>query len=83
MKEVFNHTEGTLHSKPRKITRCILIEDIPRAEGIAICNPHDQYSRKRGNQIARGRAYKALEINQLCPLGVIKGLEIKEELVNV
>ena len=77
MKEVFIHTEGNLRGKPRKVTRCIILEEqTVKAEGLAICNPKDQYSRKRGNLIARGRACKALETQNPYPLGIIDGLEV-------
>lgn len=70
------HTWGHLRGKPRKVTRCLLIQEgVIRAEGISICNPKDQYKRKLGNMIACGRAWKALEEGS--PIkGIIEGLEI-------
>lgn len=68
MKEKFIHIDvttgqtGSTHS--HKVTVCVLIEDNNTnhafAAGVAICWEHDQYSKRLGNRIARGRAYKAL-----------------------
>jgi len=72
MKEYIEHLE----SNGRKVTICTLaiphdvsqieedfseVENEVVAAGVAICNPKDQYNRKKGNMIARGRAYKALD----------------------
>jgi len=66
MREIIEHM--TVHvglKRPYHITNCILKEDeVLRAEGISICSCSDQYDRKLGNTIARGRAYKALSLRR-------------------
>jgi len=71
MREQFEHLKD---SRGMEVTICSLLEEhqVPEnelgftsaesvvAQGISIRNPLDQYNRKRGNTIARGRAYKAL-----------------------
>lgn len=48
------------------VTECILIRnERVVAFGLSFCAPNDQYDRKKGNRIARGRAYKAYE-KQVC-----------------
>jgi len=66
LKEVINHREmGSNPSKPYRVTFCELLEDgYRKAIGISICSPSDQYNRKLGNTIARGRAYKALSLKK-------------------
>ncbi|MGW8177264.1 MAG: hypothetical protein ACWGQW_00485 [bacterium] len=71
MREFFEHLKD---QRGMEITVCSLMEEFPIeesnaldvtsaehivAQGIAIQNPLDQYSRRRGNMIARGRAHKA------------------------
>lgn len=65
MKEVFRHydlRDGDKEDKLHRITVCSIREetDVVVAEGVAICCYLDQYNRKLGNRIARGRALKAL-----------------------
>ena len=70
MKEVFRHydlRDGEEEDKLHHITVCTLWGEetgeaygVVLAEGIAICCYLDQYNRKLGNRIAKGRALKAL-----------------------
>ena len=53
------------------VTTCVIKDKEGKklVGGISICSPKDQYNRKKGNMIARGRAYKALERKQdSCPV---------------
>lgn len=61
--EKFIHTTVDIGAKrPYVLTQCLLGENgSARAYGIAICSYLDQYNRKIGNAIARGRATKALQ----------------------
>lgn len=62
IREYFVHQVAQIKSV-HYITRCYLkrISDGKLlAQGISICSPLDQYSKRMGNKIARGRAYKAL-----------------------
>lgn len=68
-KEKFLHidvTTGKDHS--HKVTVCVLVSDeddsYAFAAGVSICLEYDQYSKKLGNKIARGRAYKALDLKR-------------------
>lgn len=45
-----------------RVTECLLVQSgMVVAYGASFCAPNDQYDRKKGNRIARGRAHKALE----------------------
>ena len=65
MEEVFHHQVIDVGKKrPYVLTECRIVEGYPlsiiKSVGISICCPKDQYNRKLGNIIARGRAIKAL-----------------------
>ena len=66
MKEVFAHYRlETGAKRPVHVTACTLIgEGEDSAVGISICSWKDQYDRKLGNKIARGRAEKALRLRR-------------------
>lgn len=71
MKEIYQHTRVEVGAKrPFVITTCTLQEgDTTLAIGVAICSFRDQFNRKVGNTIARGRAMKALtEKRDSCPV---------------
>ncbi|GAG24129.1 unnamed protein product [marine sediment metagenome] len=59
----------------KKTTVCLLINGERIARGVAICNTgdlhKDQFNRKRGLMIARGRATKALEAGKTCVMNNI------------
>ncbi len=73
MKEIFAHSKITTEEKekPYILTMCILKEeDKVLAVGASLCSPEDNYNRKLGNRIARGRAIKALDKKQdISPIG--------------
>lgn len=62
IKEKFRHIDICIDkTRPYHVTICTLhINGKDLAEGLSICSYSDQYNRKRGNTIARGRAVKAL-----------------------
>ncbi len=62
MREIFDHrTVEVGTKKPYHVTLCILKDnEAIVAEGVSICSNSDQYNRKIGNRMARGRAHKAL-----------------------
>lgn len=61
-----------------RITSCLLLgeEGTVLSRGVAICNPFDNFIKKKGRAMACGRAVKALEANDSClPVSpVSKGL---------
>lgn len=73
MREVFRHHTVEMNNnnripnpkKKRIVTRCIIIEDKTiLAEGVTVLRPGEMNLRKLGNQIAQGRAYKALALKK-------------------
>lgn len=53
------------------VTVCVVKNsaEVVIARGYSICSPKDQYNRKRGNQIALGRAIKAMSREESsCPV---------------
>lgn len=65
LKELFLHQIAYRADHVYHVTRCALKqgEDIV-AQGISVCSWKDQYKRRLGNEIAKGRAYKALNLKQ-------------------
>lgn len=72
MKELYQHQKVKVKKAGREVcytvTCCFLYqeernwkEELANACGIALCSYKDQYNRKKGNLIAKGRAIKALE----------------------
>lgn len=86
MKEFYyyEHKNGEQDSQ-KKITVCLLIGDeendnfagYPFARGVAICSDRDNFSKKIGRAIAKGRAMKALFRGNY---GKIRRPEIKKVL---
>ncbi len=66
MKEIFSHnTVDTGAKRPYHVTICCIEEGgMVVSRGISICSCSDQYNKRLGNRIARGRAYKAANRGQ-------------------
>jgi hypothetical protein len=61
MKEIFEHEEVKTRKGIVHITICLIMDnDKVLAKGYSVCSHLDQYNRKLGNTIARGRARKAM-----------------------
>lgn len=77
MKEVYYYESNETQ---RKITTCLLVSDQDTrllARGVAICSNKDNFSKKIGRAIARGRATKALFRGSY---GTVRRPEIKQIL---
>jgi hypothetical protein len=77
MKEVYYYESG---ENQRKITACLLVSDRDArllARGVAICSEKDNFSKKIGRAIAKGRATKALFRGNY---GTVRRPEIKQLL---
>lgn len=66
MKEIYYYVRGRKKARlnVRLATVCILTENGEHARGIAICSDRDQFCKKTGRDIAKGRAEKALRLKR-------------------
>jgi hypothetical protein len=60
--DVIKDADGNFIEYGYRATHCALVKDGIVYVGIALVNPVDQFSRKRGIAIATGRAYSEFEI---------------------